>query len=170
MQKGNEQDRRWLRGLMETYEKVLLRFCFLMLQDLFLAEDAVQETFLRAYKSRRNFRGACSEKTWLVHIAVNVCRDMHRSAWFRHVDRQAELDKLSLFEEEIPQEHSTLLEGLMELPEKERKILILYYYEDWTLEEIAGTLHISKAAISKRLKKSREKLRGWLEGGGENDV
>ena len=59
--------------LMATYKNDLMRMCCVWLMDASLAEDAVQETFIKAYRAMANFRGDCSEKTWLMHIAVNTC-------------------------------------------------------------------------------------------------
>ena len=77
-----------IERLIEQYQTPLLRLCYIQLQDRALAEDAVQETFLKAYKGFAQFRGDSSEKTWLAHIAVNTCRDFQRGAWFRHTDRR----------------------------------------------------------------------------------
>ncbi len=63
-----------LTQMVNEYQGILLRLCYVMLHDQEQAKDAVQETFLRAYKGWSNFRGASSEKTWLVRIAVNICR------------------------------------------------------------------------------------------------
>ena len=78
----SERDR-WLEGAMARWEQSLLRTCFAYLGDLSLAEDAVQETFLKAWKNLDRFRGEASEKTWLLRIAINTCKDVRRSAWFR---------------------------------------------------------------------------------------
>lgn len=85
----------WLEDAMLRYEESLLRMCFAYLGDTSLAEDAVQETFLKAYQSLDSFRGDASEKTWLLRIAINTCKDVRRSAWFRHVDRSVALDTLA---------------------------------------------------------------------------
>lgn len=60
--------------LMDLYERELLGLCSLYLRDIHLAEDAVQETFFKAYQAMEEFRGECGEKTWLTRIAVNTCR------------------------------------------------------------------------------------------------
>lgn len=65
----------WIRD----YQAALLRSCYLYLQDRGLAEDAVQETYLKAYQHWADFRAESSEKTWLFRIAINTCRDMRRS-------------------------------------------------------------------------------------------
>ena len=69
--------------LVETYQTPLRRLCCVMLKDVHLADDAVQETFLKAYRALNDFRRESSGKTWLTRIAVNTCRDMMKSRWFR---------------------------------------------------------------------------------------
>lgn len=80
--------------LVKTYQLPLKRMCCVWLRDAALAEDAVQETFLKACAGLPDFRGACSEKTWLTKIALHVCRDLRRGRWFRHVDRGVEIENL----------------------------------------------------------------------------
>ena len=72
--------------MVQRYEKDLLRLCCMYLRDWNAAEDIVQDTFLKAYKHLDSFRGDSSEKTWLIRIALNGCRDYRRSAWFRYID------------------------------------------------------------------------------------
>ena len=65
-----------LERMVGEWQLPLLRTCCAVLGSEDLAKDAVQETFLKAYRGLPSFRGECSEKTWLMRIAVNVCRDM----------------------------------------------------------------------------------------------
>ena len=76
---GSERDET-IERLMRTWQTPLLRLCYVQLKDRALAEDAVQETFVKAYRNWEQFRGESSEKNWLCKIAVNVCRDMQRGA------------------------------------------------------------------------------------------
>ena len=71
--------------LVEEYGDDVLRIATVILRSKELAEDVYQETFLRAVRSFSNFRKESSEKTWLISIAVNICRDYMRSAWKRRV-------------------------------------------------------------------------------------
>ena len=64
-----------LEQLMNQYGDSLLRLCYLYLKDAALAQDAVQDTFVKAWKKLDTFEGRSSEKTWLCRIAVNTCRD-----------------------------------------------------------------------------------------------
>ena len=96
--------------LVSQYQRQLLHMCAMYLHDSAAAEDAVQETFLKAYRALPQFRGECNEKTWLMRIAMNVCRDMTRSAWFRHTDRRITPEELqlpaqqSLYDDQQPDE------------------------------------------------------------------
>ena len=85
-----------LNQMVLTYEKDLQRLCCAYLKDIDLARDAVQETFLKAYRQMDQFNGKASEKTWLMRIAINTCKDVLRGGWFRHMDRTAVLEDLPL--------------------------------------------------------------------------
>ena len=153
-----------IEKLILQYQTPLLRLCFIQLQDRALAEDAVQETFLKAYKSFAQFRGECSEKTWLTRIAVNTCRDFQRGGWFRHTDRRVTPEMLPIGEVQPETEDLDLSLAVMKLPRKLREAILLYYYQDMSTEEIAEALGIAQSSVSSRLQRSREKLRKLLEG------
>lgn len=153
-----------LERMMEQYGNDLLRICCVYLKDASMAEDAVQETFVKAYRHMDTFRGASSEKTWLVAIAINVCRDMRRSAWFRYIDRTVDFEKLRL--PVTPEDERTMLmQEIMRLPRRQMEAVLLRYYMEIPQAEIARMLHISEAAVSKRLLRARETLRTVLKGG-----
>lgn len=156
----------WLERAMEQYEESLLRMCFAYLGDAALAEDAVQETFLKAYRALDRFRGDAEEKTWLLRIAINTCRDLRRSAWFRHVDRNVTLDVLGEPADpaqEWSQWDDTLTRAVMELKPKYREAVLLCCYQGLTGQEAANVLKISRAAVMNRLKQAKATLRRELE-------
>lgn len=155
--------------LMTQYEKDLLRMCSVYLRDRSLAEDAVQETFLKAYQGLPEFRGDCSEKTWLMSIAINTCKNMRRNTWFRFVERHVSLEHLPAPAPNAGEDSIAVTQEVMRLPRKEREAVLLYYYQGLREKEIAQALDISCAAVSKRLKKARMKLHIALEGGAENE-
>ena len=159
---GLSRDQTLVR-LVNEHQSALLRICYVVLRDEELARDAVQETFLKAYRTLEVFRGACSEKTWLTKIALNTCRSMRRSAWFRHMDRRITPEDLpqpaySPFEEE-----QTVMCDILLLPGKYREVITLYYLHDMTMSEIAQTLGVSAATVSNRLKRARQTLRSQME-------
>ena len=155
-----------LERLIRENEVPLKRLCYLYLHDEGQAEDAVQETFLKAYRSLKDFRRESSEKTWLTRIAVNTCKDMLRSAWFRHTDRRVTADMLPEAREIRDPYHREVAAAVMNLPEKLREVILLYYYRGLTMEETAEVLKISQPAVTNRLKRARDKLKTELKGGG----
>ena len=155
--------------LMEQYEKDLLRMCCVYLQDRTLAEDAVQETFLKAYQGLAAFRGDCTEKTWLMRIAMNTCKNMRRNAWFRFVEQRITLEKLPSPAPYAETDSIMLTQEVMRLPRRQQEVILLHYYQGLTGREIAQALGISGPAVSKRLKQARIRLHIAWEGGEDDD-
>lgn len=153
-----------LERLVLQYQQPLLRTCFLYLRDRALAEDAVQETFLKAYRNLASFRGECSEKTWLMKIAMNTCCDFRRAHRLRSIDPSRIADLLPQAAKPFAQEEEALVIQVLRLPRKLREVILLYYYQDMTVTEIALSLGISQSSVSGRLKRARNKLRTLLEG------
>ncbi len=150
------EDRDRLEAWMKAWGSDVLRLCRMSLGDAHLAEDAVQETFLRAWRAlpKTAFAGTEHEKAWIFRIAVNVCRDMKRSAWWRHVDMRVSTDDLPPPAEEPDPESRELLSLVADLPDRLRKPVLLRYLTGLTLEETARALRISRPTLSKRLKEA----------------
>ena len=127
----------------------------------------MQDTFLKAWHSMDRFeaRNGCSEKTWLMRIAVNTCRDYRRSQWFKHVDASVALDSLQQPFTGIPQEERLMMLDILRLPEKYKQVLLLYYYQDMTLEEVGEALHMSRSTVHHRLKRAEMLMKRTLTGG-----
>lgn len=157
-----------MRRMVNEWQLPLLRLCYIQLQDKGLAEDAVQETFLKTFRSLHTFRSECSEKTWLTRIAINTCRDMQRGGWFRHIDRRVTPDMLPEAIVQPTVDHSDLTLAVMNLPRKYREAIMLYYYQDMNMTEIGYALSIAQSSVSNRLRKGRELIRKALEGRDQN--
>ena len=149
-----------LRHLMEIYGDGLKRLCCVYLRDLGLAEDAVQETFIKAYDHIDELLDGeiDSTKAWLVRIAVNTCKDTLRSSWMRQ-----EIEALPLSVANSSEERLALTQAIMALPPKLREIVLLYYYQDMSLRTCAGVLGISAPTATRRLQQAQKKLRSHLE-------
>jgi len=152
-----------LTRLVETYQHGLRRLCFMQLHDAALAEDAVQETFLKAYLSMRTFAGG-NERAWLATIAIHVCRDMQRGSWFKRIDRRITPEDLPLATMPPDEGQIDLTMAVMNLPRKLREPVLLYYYQNMTAAEVAAALGIGQATVSERLEKARKLIRKELEG------
>ena len=163
--KGPDNDKEVvIRQMIAEQQTALLRMCYLYLHDMQLAEDAVQETFLKAYRTLEQFRGEASIKTWLTRIAMRTCCDMRRSFWFRRMDRRITPEMLPDQPQEADEDETALTLAVMNLPKKAREVILLYYYQDMNVSEIADALGVTQPTVSYRLKRAREKLRQELEG------
>ena len=155
---------REMRRLMDAYGPSLVGMCTLLLKDAHLAQDVVQETFIRAWRKGRLIRE--TEKAWLTRVAVNLCRDEMRSRWFRHVDRRQTPEVLPI-PADAPEEDCDLLERVSLLPMKEREVIVMHYWNDMAPEDIAKMLNIDRATVFRRLSRGRKRLKIELEGGSE---
>ena len=171
-----------LEAWMEQYGTELLRLCYLYIKDHQLAEDALQETFVRAYTKYEGFRGNSSVKTWLTAIAINVCRDIMRRRGYRERPLMLGADeedpqhlmelKLAAGQPQDPMETTddrlTLLQAVAQLPQAYRETILLYYYDGFTAKEIAGIQHCALPTVNVRLKRGRDLLREVLDDTGKD--
>lgn len=163
-----EQEQLNLERLVETCGDRLLRLCALYLGDVYLAEDAVQDTFLRALRSGARFRGDCTPETWLTRIAINVCKDYLRSPWRK---RRAAVEALEHCTVPGPEPaDDTLARAIMDLPPQYRGVITLYYYQEWSVREIAKILGCSENAVRMRMSRAREMLKNKLEGARQDET
>ena len=160
----NRQPAPELERLVAQYQGAVLRTCYLYLCDRSQAEDAVQETFLKVYRSLDSFRGESSEKTWILKIAMRTCYDMNHSGWSRFFNRRVTPEMLPEASVPFTERDDALTQAVMRLPEKLRRVIILYYYQGLGVREIAETLGITQPSVSSRMKRGREKLKAALEG------
>ena len=152
-----------------AYKDDVLRACYVLLGDRSLAEDAMQDAFMKVWRAMARYeeRDNCSAKTWIMRIAVNTCRDYRRTRWFRRARNDVSLDTLPPAAEPVAEESRELFLDVMRLPERLRQAVLLYYYEELTVDEAARALGVSKATLSRRLKRACEMLRcPWEEGEG----
>lgn len=153
-----------IRQMVEENRTALLRMCYLYLHDVQLAEDAVQETFIKAIRALDGFRGEASMRTWLIRIAIRTCVDMQRSPWQRWVNRRVTPEMLPEQPVDADPADSALTLAVMNLPRREREAVILYYYQGLTMQEAADALGITQPTVSYRLRRARWRLRRELEG------
>ena len=162
--KGPDSKEERIERMVSLYQLPLLRLCVMYLHDEEQAKDAVQETFIKAYRNLDGFRADSSEKTWLTRIAINTCKNMYRLGWFQHVDRSVTLDRLAERPAPANRMDDELTAEIMNLPVKLREVALLCWLQGMTYDEAAEALRISRQAVSGRLNRARKKLRFALEG------
>lgn len=148
-----------LSRLVNAYSGILLGLCRVTLGDMAMAQDIVQETFLKAWK-KGGFRQE-SEKAWLIRVAMNLCHDYHRSRWWKHIDHSASTEDIQIAEPD-PADRE-ILTLVKELPFRQRQIVILHFWNRMTLRDIANTLEMSPSTVFRELEKAQKRLKLELE-------
>lgn len=163
-------------GLVRTYRARILRFVTYSTGDPDLAETITQDTLLRAYRGRENFRGDCSVSTWLTGIAINVTRDHMRSVRFRFwkqvhnsaldVQEMASFlpgndsspERRMLAKEKVSQLH----EVLKELSPNQRTIFAMKFFEEISVNEISEILHMPVNTVRTHLHRALHAVRARM--------
>ena len=153
-----------LTQMMADYKTQLMRIAYMYLGDEALAEDAVQDTFMKAYTHIDRFRGEASKKTWLTRIIINTCKDARKSAYFRNRSQTTTLDDVPERGEADTYSDDTVLQAVMNLSEKDKQVILLRFYQEMTVPEIARVLHIPVANATSRLKRAKDHLKEALKG------
>ena len=154
-----------IEELYDRYADMLFRIAYAELLKREDAEDAVQEVYIKAYKALPEFRHECSEKTWLLRIAANVCRDMQKSRWSRFVNRSVDIANLPEPAYEMAEHDDELIQAIQALPAKYSEVILLHFWQHMSLTEIAAILNTSLSTVSRRLTDAKKRLRKQLEEG-----
>lgn len=140
------------------YSTMLLRLAAARLPCVADAEDAVQEVFVRLLDARPVFRDAEHEKAWLIRATLHRAADIRRKR-----AREAPLEELAELSVEPPEPGPELLGAVRALPEKYAAVLHLYYYEEYSIKEIAKLLGLPAGTVGTRLARGRERLGRMLK-------
>ncbi len=154
-----------IEDLYRNHARNIQRLCYLYLGDAAASEDAMQETFLKAYEKYPLFRGKSDIKTWLTRIAINSCKDMQRRDARKHHFLTAEIQENTHHFAETPEnsiEKMLVSEAIRNLPRELREVVILFYYQELTTKTISSILHIPRTTVEFRLKKARSELRKMI--------
>ena len=154
-----------LEAWVAEYGDAVLRTCYLYLADRALAEDALQDTFLKAWRNMESFEGrnGSSVKTWIIRIAINTCTNYRSSAWHRRIDASQIFEELPPSITGVTDDSRSMFLEVMRLPDKLKQVVILYYDHGMNMAEIGAILKISRSAVRHRLKKAYALLRIQME-------
>ena len=169
LEQCREGDSLAIERLVQTYQQDVYRLALSILDDADDADDATQEVFVAALRALDSFRGEASLKTWLFSITVNVCRNRLGRDKSRERLRQI-LQSLFLQNQAHPESDavqresdSELWRSVRALGDKHRIPVILRYYHEMPVAEIAETLGLPVGTIHSRLNHARDKLRTLLK-------
>ena len=147
----NEQFARYAELHMDT----VFRVAFSYMKSRTDADDITQNTLIKLYHAETEFDSDAHVKHWLIRVAINECKKALMSPWRRSEPFEEYAASLTF---ETP-EHSELFYAVMDLQKKYRVAVFLYYYEDYSTDDISGLLGIPKATVCTHFKRGREKLK-----------
>lgn len=153
-------DRAEAERLVNTYSDLILRLSYTYLKNTQDAEDICQTVFLKLLTNGQTFDSPAHEKAWIIRATANACKDTMRNAFRR---RTVALEAVAETPAPAAPEND-VLEEVMALPENYREAVYLYYYEGYSVREIASLLGRSESAVTAHLSRGRQKLRMTLGG------
>ena len=152
-----------LEEYFRKYYHVCSRVAYTMVKNRADAEDIAQETLLRLLLYCPKFKNAEHEKAWIIRTVINLCKDLLKIKWHTSTVGMESVPK-----EGKPYWYGTAadsdetLEAVLELPERYRNCLYLFYYEDYSIREISGILQVQETTVKTHLKRGREALKQKL--------
>lgn len=158
--------RQSVKELAALYQNNLFATAFNICKNTQDAEDVVQDTFVQYYTTKKEFEDEQHIRAWLIRVTVNKAKNISRTFWKRNkISIEDYMETLTF---ETP-EAGNLFETVMQLPEKYRIVIHLYYYEDYAISEIAAILKLSESNVKTRLSRGRAMLKEVLKEEWEDD-
>lgn len=143
----------------ENYSDMIRKICFMYLRNYADVEDVFQEVFLRFLQCSGSFKSEEHKKAWLCRVTINGCKDLCKS-FFRK--RVCSIDNMELSFED-PKENE-VMSAVLGLPPKYKDVIYLFYYEDYTVPEMAKLLNEKENTIYSKLCRARKLLKQKLGG------
>lgn len=157
--------------IMNEHGEEIKRFILTYVKDPSVTDDLVQEVFLKVYLKLDTFGDRSTLKTWLYRIAINACKDYFRSWHYQKVKVIHTFDRLLGKTEQTPEdqvlqksEDKELVKEILSLNPKYREVVLLYYYRDFNVGEIASLLGLKRSTVRTRMQRARAQLREKLGG------
>ena len=152
-------DERQITGIYNRHVDAVYRLCYSYMKNAADAEDMVQETFLRLIRSGKSFENDRHERAWLIVTASNLCKDQLKHWWRKTVALEEQEEAA-----QSASQNNDVLQAVMNLPANYKVVVYLYYYEEFTTQEIAKNLHCTESTVRSRLARARNKLKLYLGG------
>lgn len=145
----------------ERHSKTIYRVCYGFMKNTADTEDAVQDTFIRLIRKGPAFESEEHEKAWLIRTAANICKNSLKYWWRRHENIE-DFYNLESPETADKTEAYDVLSAVMELPDKYKTVVYLYYYEGYSSVQIAEILEKPQSTVRNYLREARAKLKERL--------
>ena len=146
--------------LIEKYFNMVYKLALAETRDVHFAEDVTSDVFLKYIQTEKVFESEEHIKAWLLRVTINASRSVFSSSWFKKtVPLEETLEAAG-----IPEEESEVYLAVMNLPQKYRTVIHLFYYEDFSVLEIAKILNSNESTVKSQLLRGRNLLKEALKG------
>ena len=159
---GEKKER--LEQIFWDYYQLIYRVAFSQVKNHADAEDITQEVFLKIIRHDMRYQSMEHERAWIVRVTINLCRDLLKSKWHKtsvSMEEVSEAQRGSC--ENFTEIQDDMMWAVLQLPEKYRNCLYLFYYEDYSIKEIAQSLEMPENTVKTNLKRGRQALKEFLE-------
>lgn len=153
-----------LEQIFRDYYQLIYRVAFSQVKNHADAEDITQEVFLKIIRHDMRYQSMEHERAWIVRVTINLCRDLLKSKWHKtsvSMEEVSEAQRGSC--ENFTEIQDDMMWAVLQLPEKYRNCLYLFYYEDYSIKEIAQSLEMPENTVKTNLKRGRQALKEFLE-------
>lgn len=161
----------YIQYVLETYSQTIIRLCYTYVKNICDAEDIAQDVLVSLLKRNKPFEDTEHEKAWLIRIAINKSKNHLKSGWVKRtvsID-DSESDAKDLIEASASTEKSEVMEAVLSLPEKYRTVIHLFYYNGYSINEIAQIVNKKPATIGTLLARGRTLLKKMMIGGFDDE-
>lgn len=144
--------------VLEKYNTMVYRLAFSRTKSVHDAEDIMQNVFIKFIKCNVNFESDDHIKAWLIRVTINLSKNLLTSAWFKRTTTLEEDIVVTL------KEDSEVYKYVLDLPNKYRTVIHLFYYEDMSTASISEVLNIKESTVRSQLHRARNMLKEKMKG------
>ena len=149
---------------------MVYRLAFSMVKSVQDAEDVHQEVFIRYIRTNPLFESREHERAWFIRVTTNLCKNLWKSAWRQKMVSMDSLEETqegnAYVQQSLNDEEELLVETVKRLPFKYRVVVHLFYYEGYSVLEIAKIMDAKESTVKSQLHRAREMLKEKLQKGG----
>ncbi len=154
-------------SVVKHYSDMIMRIALTKTQSSQDAEDIFQEVFLKLVMNEKKFDSEEHRKAWLIRVTINCCNSHFTAPWKKNISSFDDVLENQLADDSDEgmsvEERNDIYSKVLKLPQNMKEVVLLYYYEDMSIKEIAELLGQTEVNVKKRLSRARQKLKLELE-------
>ena len=160
----------YIRYLLDKYSDTIIKLSYTYVKNICDAEDIAQDVLLSLMKRDKPFESEEHEKAWLLRTTINKSKNYLKSGWVkRTVAMQEAQEDIASAQELDAKEENQVMEAVLSLPEKYRVPIHLFYYDGYSINEIAAVINKKPATVGTLLARGRKRLKALMIGGFDDE-